>query len=224
MNNPLPLRILLTAVIMIATTAGLLAFAFMKFPGNAVVIFLAVAVTVGTVYLIQRKEKAARFNIFYTTVQEFGKPLNFGNLDAAFERAGTRFDVQFPKDKHNQVFKVNFHIPNIRQKFSIQNRTLATRFDEDCQVLQDSSLPPDFLVQSRNPTFLLNFLKAREIRDEILNYKASFWGRILIALDDGDFELVWAPPIAEQIEGFYQVCQSAVVFHDELKRISELPR
>jgi hypothetical protein len=224
MNNPLPLRILMAFVMMITVTAGFLAFAYLKFPENAVVIFLAVAVTLGVVFFIQRKEKAARFNVYYTTVRELGQPVNFGNLEAAFERAGTRFDVQFPKDKHNQVFKVTFHIPNLGQKFSIQNRTLATRFAEDCRVIEDSPLPPDFLVQSRNPAFLLNFLKNRTIFDEILSYKSSFWGRILIALDDGDFEMAWAPPISEQVDGFYRICQSAAVFHDELKRISELPQ
>ncbi len=224
MNNLMPLRILMIAVIIIATTAGGLAFGFMKFPENAVVIAFLVAAVGGVVFFIQRREKAARFDIYYRTVQEFGQPINFGNLDAAFERAGTRFNVEFPKDEDSLFFKVNFRLPNLRQKFSIQNRTLATRFDDDYQILQDSSLPPEYVAQARNGEFLLNFLKISAIRNEILNYKASFWGRILIKLDDGDFEMLWSPPLSEQIEGFYQICQSAVVFHDELKRISELPQ
>jgi hypothetical protein len=87
-------------------------------------------------------------------------------------------------------------------------------------VIQDSPLPAEYLVQARNPEFIHALLKNRAVRDEILNYKASFWGRILISLDDGNFEMTWTPPVSEQIDGFYSVCQSAVVFHDELKKLS----
>ena len=221
MNNVVVMRLLMTAVIMIATIIGFLGFYFLKFPENAVVAFFAVALGVSVPILLSRKEKSERFKIYYQTVEELGSPINFGNRDAAFERAGTRFDVEFPKGEHQQFFKVNFRIPNIRQKFSIQNRSLATSFHDDCQVIQESPLPPDYLVQADNPAFLLNFLQNRQILDEILNYKATFWGRILIALDHGDVEIVWTPPLSEQIDGFYQICRSAAVFHDELKRISE---
>lgn len=224
MNNTLATRFLLVAVIMIGTVGGVLAFAFMKFPDNAIVIALAVAVVSGGAYFSHRQDKKARFDIYYQTVQEFGTPVNFGKWDAAFERNGTRFDIDFPQGENSPFFKVNFHIPNLYHKFSVQNRTLATRYDDDCQVVLDSTLPQEYVVQARNPEFLLNFLKNRQIRDEILNYNASLWGRILIALDDGAFEMIWTPPVSEQIEGFYQICQSAVVFHDELKRISRLPR
>ena len=224
MNNAMTMRFLMIGVITIASIIGVLAFTYMKFPDNAIVIAPLVAVVAGVVYFIQRQEKAARFDIYYRTVQEFGTPVNFADLDAAFERAGTHFDVEFPKGKYSFFFKVSFHIPNVRQKFSFQNRSLATRFADDCQVITDSVLPSDFLVQARNPEFLQNLLKNQTVRDEILSYTASFWGRTLIAFDDGAFEMIWAPPIGEQIDGFYQVCQSAVVFHDELKRISELPQ
>ena len=220
MNNPVGLRILMVIIIMIATVAGTLAFAFMKFPDSLLVIIPSVAVGCLVVFLTQRQEKAARFNVYYATVQEIGMPISFGGDEAAFERNGTRFDVKFPKDKYNQVFKVNFFLPNIRRKFSIQNRTIATRFDNECQVIENSPLPSDFLVQAREPEFLLILLQNPTIRDEILNYKASFWGRILISLDDGNFEFVWAPPISEQIDGFSTVCHSAVVFHDELRKLT----
>jgi hypothetical protein len=224
MDNVLALRLLLAAVIMIAVTAGFLAFYFMKFPDNAVVIALSAAAIVGIAFFVTKREKAARFEVYYKTIQEFGRPISFGNEDAAFERNGTRFDVDFPKGKYSFYFKVNFRLPNMREKFSIQNKSLATVHHEDCLVIQDSPLPPEYLVQSRNPVFLSNLLKKREILGEILNYKASFWGRTVISFDDGDFEMMWTPPVSEQIDGFYQVCQTAVVFHDELKRVSELPR
>ena len=220
MNNPIALRVLMIGAIMIATVAGFLALAYMKFPDSLLIVIPSVALVSLAVFFVQRSEKAARFNVYYTTVQEFGTPVSFGKYEAAFERNGTRLDVIFPHGEYDNFFKVNFYLPNLRQKFSIQNRTLATSFDDNCQVMQDSPLPAEYLVQSRNPEFIRAFLKNRAVRDEILNYKASFWGRILISLDDGNFELQWTPPVSEQIDGFYSVCQSAVVFHDELKKLS----
>ena len=211
----------MTAVLMIAAIGGILAFAYLKFPENAVVIFLAVAVSAGIFYFLQRQEKAARFDAYYSAVREFGTPLSFNNQEAAFERHGTRFDVGFPYGENNAVFKVNFYVPHVEEKFSVQNRTLlVTRYD-DCQEITNSPLPPEYLVQSRSPEFLLNLLRNREVLDEVLNYRASFWGRISISFADGSFEMVWAPPVSEQIDGFAQICRSAVVFHDELKKIPE---
>jgi hypothetical protein len=206
--------------VMIATTAGFLAFAFMKFPDSLLVIIPSVALCVAAVFLVQRKEKAARFNVYYATVQQFGKPVSFGNLDAAFERDGTRFDARFPRGKYSLFFTVSFYIPNSREKFSIQNRNFHTTHHDDCQIIGDAGLPPEYLLQSRNPAFLPYLLSKRQIRDEVLNYGASFWGRTSISFDDGAFELIWTPPVSEQIDGFYKVCQTAVVFHDELRKIS----
>jgi hypothetical protein len=222
MDNLLALRLLMGTVIMIATAAVILAFVFMKFPENAVVISFSVIVAAGVVFLVQKKERAARFEVYYSTVQELGKPISFNKNSASFERNGTRFDVDFPQGKHHQFFKVNFYLPNLREKFSIQNKSLATMHHSDCYWIQeDSPLPEEYLLQTTRPAFLLNFLKNPEIKNEVLNYNASLWGRISISLEDGSFEMIWTPPISEQIDGFQQVCRSAVIFHDELKKISE---
>lgn len=219
--NPLVLRMTMTAGIIVATFVGVAAYAYMKFPENAVVIFCAVAAMAVIVFFVQRQEKTARFNVYYSTVQEFGTPINFGKTDAAFERDGTRFNIEYPQNENQPSFKVNFFLSGIREKFVIQNRTIASRFPDDCPFLENSPLPEDYAAQSRNPAFLLAFLNNPEVRGEILNYKASFWGRISISFDDGSFEMVWTPPISEQIDGFYQLCKSAAVFHDELKKLKE---
>jgi hypothetical protein len=222
MNNPLPLRTLMMLVIMIATGAGILALVGMKFPDSAVVIALAVGAIAGTVYFVQRKEKAARFDVYFRTVGELGQPLSYGSEAAAFERDGTRFEVEFPSGKYHMYFRVTFHLPNLRQKFSVQNKSLATTHHDDCYWIQeqDSPLPPEFLLQSRNPDFLLRLLENRRVRDEILNYNASMWSHVSVSFADGDFELRWTPPLSEQIDGFDRACRTAVVFHDELRKIS----
>jgi len=221
MDNLIALRLVMSAVILAATTAAVLAFAFMKFPDNAVVILFAVAATAGAGFFIHKKEKAARFEVYYSTVQELGKPISYNKNSASFERNGTRFDVDFPQGEYKLFFKVNFYLPNIREKFSIQNKSLATTHHSDCyRIQEDSPLPEEYLLQTSHPAFLLNFLKNPEIKSEVLNYNASLWGRISISLEDGSFEMIWTPPISEQIDGFHQICRSAVIFHDELKKFA----
>jgi hypothetical protein len=118
---------------------------------------------------------------------------------------------------------VTFYLPNLRQKFSVQNKTLSTAHHDDCYWIpqENSPLPEEYLLQARNPDFLLQLLENRRIRNEILNYNASMWtGNISFSFDDGDFELRWTPPVSEQIDGFQRVAHSAAVFHEELKKIS----
>jgi hypothetical protein len=221
MDNVFALRMVLTAVILIASVAGTLAFAFMKFPDNAVVIGVLSVITAAVVFFVQKKEKSARLDVYYKTAQEFGTPASFSDLSGAFERNGTRIEVDFPQGKYSFFYKVNFYLPNLRQKFSVQNKSLATVHHNDCyRIEQDSPLPEEYLLQSRNPDFLLQLLKNTEILNEILSYKASMWGRISISFEDGNFEMIWTPPMSEQLDGFYRVCRTAVVFHDELQKIS----
>lgn len=216
--NPLGLRMAMAAAMMLATIVGFAAYAYMKFPENAVVISFAVAATAAIVFFVQRQENKARFNVYYATVQQFGTPVNFCNTESAFERDGTRFNIEYPQGKNQQFYKLNFYLSGIKQKFVIQNRTIASCYPDDCPFVENSPLPEDYAVQSRNPAFMLEFLKNREVLKEILSYKASFWGRVSISFEDGSFEMIWTPPISEQIEGFRQLCQTAVVFHDELKK------
>jgi hypothetical protein len=221
MSNPVGQNLLLALGTMAATMAGVWAFAFMKFPANAVIIALSVLAVSGLAYFSIQSGKKARFKIYYSTVQEYGMPISFNNTNAAFERNGTRFDIDFPQGKYENFFKVKFYLPNVSQKFSIQNKTLQTEFYDDCQVIENSPLPQEYRVQSRDPAFLLNLLNQKHIFNEIQNYPAGFFGRILISFADGDFEMIWTPPISEQIEGFYQVCHSSVVFYDELKKFQK---
>jgi hypothetical protein len=81
MEHLFALRLLMAAAIMFATTAGTLAFAFMKFPGNAVVIFLSVAAAAGVVVCAEKALAAgissanqrSRFSAQFTQ-----KPRDFG--------------------------------------------------------------------------------------------------------------------------------------------------
>lgn len=224
MNNPVVLRTLMAFVMIITMGIGALALINLKFPENAIITGIAAAVLAGTIFFVIRREKAARYDVYFRTVEEFGRPIAYKKETAAFERDGTRFDIEFPRGEYHMYFLVTFHLPNLRQKFSIQNKTLSTVHHDDCYRIDEnqSPLPPEFLLQARNPEFLMKLLlENRRFRDEVTSFNASMWtGNISISLDDGDFALRWTPPISEQIDGFYGICHSAVVFHDELKKIS----
>jgi len=220
MNNPLPLRLLMIVVIPAAIGAGFLAYAKMQFPVNAIVIAFSAAAIAGVFFFVTRQEKAARFDVYFGTVQALGQPLSFGSTTAAFERNGTRFDVEFPQGKYHLHYTVTFYLPNLREKFSVQNKSLATTHHNDCYWIEakDSPLPPEYLLQSRRPDFLFEVLENRRIRDEILSYDASMWSRISLSVDDGHVELIWTPPVSEQLDGFRRIAHSAAVFHDELQK------
>lgn len=222
MDNIFALRLLMALVITAATAAVVLAVAFMKFPDNAVIIILSVAVGGVVSFFVQKKVNAALFEIYYRTVQELGMPLSYNGLQAAFERNGTRFDIDFPQGKHNYFFKIIFYLPNIRQKFSVQNKSLATVHHNDCYRIdeKDSPLPTDFLLQSRNPEFLFQFLEIPAIRNEILSYEVSMWSRTAFSFEDGNFEFIWTPSMSEGATGFDRACRTAAAFHDELQKIS----
>lgn len=223
MNNPLALRMLMAVVIVVTTGIGALALINLKFPENVIIAGIAAAVLIGTVWFVTSREKAARYDVYFRTVEELGRPLAYKKETAAFERDGTRFDVEFPSGEYHMYFLVTFRLPHLRQKFSIQNKTLSTTHHDDCyRIPEDNSpLPPEFLLQARNPDFLLKLLENRRFRDEVSSFDASMWtGNISISFDDGDFALRWTPPISEQIDGFYSVAHSAVVFYEELKKIS----
>lgn len=223
MDNPLVLRTVMAFVVIITMGIAALALINLKFPDNAIISGIAAAVLAGTVFFVTRREKAARYDVYFRTVAELGRPIAYKKETAAFERDGTRFDIEFPSGEYHMYFLVTFRLPNLRQKFSIQNKTLGTVHHDDCYRIdeKESPLPPEFLLQARNPDFLLKLLENRRFRDEVTSFNASMWtGNISISLDDGDFALRWTPPLSEQIDGFYSVCHSAVVFHDELKNIS----
>lgn len=82
MKNPVPLRLVLALLIMIAVGA-------------------AVAAIIVINFLIRRKEKSAHFEIYYRTARKLGTPLSFADRNAAFEKNGTRFEAEFPEGEHS---------------------------------------------------------------------------------------------------------------------------
>lgn len=221
MSDLLASRIMLMLLILAAVAGGALAAAYVRFPDSLLIILPVAAALGGGIWFILRKERLARFEAFYSTVQEFGTPISFQNVEGAFERDGTRFDIAFPQGENHTYFRVKFFLPDIAEKFSIQNRTLATVYEPDCVDLSKEFLPEEYLVQARNAEFARELFENRLLLGEVLNYKASFWGGLKLGFADGSFDFQWVPPIADQVEGLYKVCRTAVVFHDELRKLAK---
>jgi hypothetical protein len=221
MHNPLFLRIVLVIVTIAATLAGFLGFVKLNSPYGYLAAGVAAFFLLGTVFFVKRTEKSVRFQAFYAAVRDFGEPLFFNNYAAAFERNGTRFDASFAQGKYDPAFKIRFYIPHLREKFFILSRRVLIGVYEDCVRIQGSPLPDDYVQHSRNPEFFLRLLNNRKILSEILSYQHSIWESFNISFEDGDFEISYTPKISQQREGFYRVCSTAVVFHDELKALAE---
>lgn len=211
-------RIAAVIAAMAGTLSGVYAYVYLHFPANAAVIAVSVGAIAAVFFFGSRAEKAARLDIFYKAANEFGTPVSFENYSASFERNGTCFECEFPRGERYSRLKVKFYIPNVRQKFIIQHNALLKKELFDCEYLASSPLPSDIFLSAGNQDFLLNLLKNKDILNEIYNYPAGFASGFAIVFDEGSFEIEKPPKAGEHYDGFYQLCQTAVVFHDELKK------
>jgi hypothetical protein len=225
MDNLLFQRLFIVFLTVPATFAVIYAIAYLKFPSNVVVAALGVSVAGGLLFYLARKEKKARFEIYYAAATDFGRPVSFTNHSASFERDGTQFDCGFPSGKYDTALKVNFYVPNVRQKFIIQHDSFNRKTLPGCGFVQSTLLSDDFYLQcegiAQSENFLMNLLKNRNITNELYNYPKSMMTAFSIVFDDGSFEMHWTPPVNEQVDGFYRLCQTATVFHDELKKLAK---
>jgi hypothetical protein len=218
MENLLSRRLVIMAITVAAILGGVYGYGYLKFPFNFVVIAISVGAIIAALILETRKEKSARLKIFYSTANEFGRPISFENHFASFERNGTRFDCEFPQDEDNTAIKVSFFLPNIRQRFNIRHGGIFGKSMPGCVPVQLPQLAEHVELQSESAEFLSDLLKNKELVDEIHNYPKSIMTAFSIVFDGGDFLIQWTPRVSEQIDGFRHVCRTAVVFHDELKK------
>jgi hypothetical protein len=222
MENLLFQRLLIAFTTIPATFAAIYAFAYLNFPANVVVTALGVGTIGALIYYSSRKERAARFNIYYSAANDFGRPVSFDNFTAAFERDGTQFDCSFPSGKYDTALKASFYVSNVRQSFIIQHDSFNRKTLPQCGLFNSTLAPGDFLLQceagAASENFLTNLLQNKNIASELEMYPKSMMTAFSIVFDDGSFEIAWTPGASEQIDGFYQVCRTAVAFHDELKK------
>ncbi len=219
MGNLATMRIMALVVTLLATALGIVAGYYWSFPMNVGGIILAVAALGATVYFSMKAEKKARFDTFYSAIQNLGTPVSFDNYSAAFEKDGTRFEITYPRGESETALKINFFLTGHHQRFMIRHQSIFLTSLSNCPYLQNSPLSPDIQLYAQNPDFLVRFVQIPAIRDEIYEYPPSFFSKLGITFDAGNFELLWTPKMGEQTDSVYKICKTAVVFHDELKKL-----
>ena len=95
-------------------------------------------------------------------------------------------------------------------------------------------MPKDFIFYSLNPQFMSNLLQSEKIRSEIYKYQKKFSREFSVAFVYGSFTVTWhrAPNDGsdeiswnvkdetpdDEVRRLAQICQTAVVFYDELTK------
>jgi Na+-transporting methylmalonyl-CoA/oxaloacetate decarboxylase gamma subunit len=116
-------------------------------------------------------------------------------------------------------FEVQFNFPNLQEKFFIQHQSVFSKYSADCQPISPSAMPKDFIFHSFNALFLLSLLEKENIIAEIYKYPSDWYNRFRIGFENGVFILTWRVSGERgqyKAESLQQICQTAVIFHDEL--------
>lgn len=157
----------------------------------------------------------------------------FGNVISAdamrFERNQTIFDAKIEllsnplgSSAKETLFSVQFNLPNLQEKFFIQHRSVFSKYSDDCLPILLSVAPKDFIFHSPNAQFLLSLLEKEKILAEIYSYPSDWLNLFRITFENGVFIITWknsgnlARNNPERLQKLQQICQTAVIFYDEL--------
>ena len=124
-------------------------------------------------------------------------------------------------------FMVRFSQPDMQEKFFLQHQSVFSKHSPDCQPVSLPALPEGFILHSLNAEFSASLFADGKILAEIRKYPASWTDRFRIAFENGRFELTWrVAGMSEESdtsimkEKLQQVCQTAVVFHEQFPRFA----
>ncbi len=155
---------------------------------------------------------------------KFGKAISVSADALRFERNETIFEAKIKSvdtgDISSTEFEVRFDLPSLQEKFFIQHKSAFSKYAADCEPLLLSAMPDDFIFHSLNSQFLLTLLEKKKILTELDKYPSSWFNQFMrIAFENNVFIISWGfvglreRNKAEKLE---QICQTAVVFYDEI--------
>lgn len=189
----------------------------------------------------QEKARLMEEDILPKFISKFGKVISivYDKGQVKFERNGMLFDVASKGDGRENsdviITTVQFSLPDNREKFFIHHKSyFSSKTYEACESVQ-VVMPNDFVFYSLNPQYLLDLLQSEKIRDEIYKYQKKFSREFSVAFvygsftvtwhrhpDDGTDEISWDlwkdETPNEEVRRLAQICQTAVVFYDELTK------
>jgi hypothetical protein len=190
-------------------------------------LLLLVVLILGVWFFVLTRRRKANLQ---SVLAEFGTNIlvkvGISSFDIQFERDGTAFVGSSVTTKFKTTFRLNFYLPQFNEKFLIrQNSSLAGfhawmdegQFSSTVSIL---GLPGNYLVLSPTPEFTKTFLSKKEVLAEIASLDAAFnYPRLWF--EDGQFQMeLFSDSGWNVVEKFSHTCHAAVVFHDNIKRLS----
>jgi hypothetical protein len=195
--------------------------------GLSVLIGFAIA----AIFLKAKRGKSLR----YSTARNFGEVVSYNDESLSFVRDSTTFCWEMAWSGH----QISFQLPETREKFSIRHQAwtlipadmmmyakmlsndrpkkeFAENLFSDCQTFQIPGLPDEFILQSRNTAFLQAVLSSHNVKMTLNKHLSQ---KFRIVFDGNYFEMNWQTGSNEEVEDFRQICQTAIIFCDELKKL-----
>lgn len=191
------------------------------------------------------KNKLMEEKVLPELISKYGKviSLDVSNFkrSISFERGETIFNLKVTPisigDSYLELTenKIQFSVTNLREKFYIRQKSFfAPDNFEGCQSVQ-ITMYDDFIFYSLHPQFLSNLMQNEKIRSEIYKYRKKVSRKFSVAFENevmtiiwdrsrNDGEIAWDTAIYREtpqaeVQKLEQICQTAVVFYDELKKL-----
>lgn len=157
---------------------------------------------------------------------KFGKAISISADALRFERNETIFNAKIKSVETSDIasteFEVRFDLPNLQEKFFIQHNSAFSKYAADCKPILLSAMPDDFVFHSLNSQFLLSLLEKKKILIELDKYPSNWLNQFMrIAFENNVFMISWGfigLHERNKPEKLEQICQTAVVFYDELTK------
>ncbi len=203
---------------------------FQLLMGGAIMLIVSIILLFILGIVVSREAKEKRLfmeKVMPEIASKFGKALSASESALRFERNDTIFDAQIKSvslgDGAKEIeFEVQFNLPNLHEKFFIQHKSIFSKYSSDCQPILISVMPKDFIFHSLNAQFLLSLLEKEKILTEIYKYPSDWSNRFRLAFENGVFIITWRVGDRERKKNeagnLQQICQTAVVFYDELSK------
>lgn len=148
-----------------------------------------------------------------------------------FEYKGTVFNGKVFILKYHTHYRVDFDLPFIQEKFLIRTNSTLANLNEwmdggqepsvDSRPVSTSALPGNYLVYSVNEDFLLSVIEDEKVFWDINNYDSQSPQYVKIWFDTGHFEIFYCARHDNRGENLRQVCETAMLFHDRMKLLTD---
>lgn len=207
------------------------------------VVIALLAMLIGFLFFIksvinrQKKGELMKEKIMPEIASKFGKIISApgggtildSNNTIIFERENTMFEAKIIRvDLGNRFtspkidYEVRFNLPNLQQSFYIQSKPNFfknfSKYSLDSQPIP--AIPADDVLYTSRSQFLESLLEKKQITAEIYKYLNIMSNGFRIAFENNEFIITWNFGIVEnspiEAEKLEQICQTAVVFYDEL--------